>query len=250
MFFHGRCVRLNWKSVVFLMMSMILSHIRITQSSVNSNNPEVTPTKLEKTSSDTDRAAVTINSGAKASSDTSHCPNDTLCTDLPNSCLQCTYVPQCLYGSEVIVSCVPKAAVNCHMDWAPNGQGEIKRPMVCRYCYQTERWEQSCEQKGGCNSIDSQFKTNCTVHPEILCMGHRTFTKKVPCNWTQGYRWSTTLMLSITLGGFGVDRFFLGHWQEGIGKLFSFGGLGVWTLIDVLLISLHYLGPADGSLYI
>lgn len=47
-----------------------------------------------------------------------------------------------------------------------------------------------------------------------------------------------------------LSRFYLGHWQEGIGKLFSFGGLGVWTIIDVLLISLHYLGPADGSLYI
>lgn len=45
-------------------------------------------------------------------------------------------------------------------------------------------------------------------------------------------------------------RFYLGHWQEGIGKLFSFGGLGVWTLIDVLLISIRYLGPADGSLYL
>jgi hypothetical protein len=49
---------------------------------------------------------------------------------------------------------------------------------------------------------------------------------------------------------FFFSRFYLGHWQEGIGKLFSFGGLGVWTLIDVILISLHYLGPADGSLYI
>lgn len=45
-------------------------------------------------------------------------------------------------------------------------------------------------------------------------------------------------------------RFYLGHWQEGIGKLFSFGGLGVWTLIDVMLISMRYLGPADGSLYV
>lgn len=50
--------------------------------------------------------------------------------------------------------------------------------------------------------------------------------------------------------GYILFRFYLGHWQEGIGKLFSFGGLGVWTLIDVILISLHYLGPADGSLYI
>ncbi|ETN58268.1 TM2 domain-containing protein almondex [Anopheles darlingi] len=251
LFFGRTCVRLNWKSVVFLMMSLILSHVRITQSSVNSNNPEVTPTKLEKTSSDTDRSAVTINSNTKPS-DTSHCPVDVLCGDLPNSCLQCNYIPNCVYGAEVNVTCIPKNNVNCQWDRArPSvSQGELKRPMICRYCYQTERWEHVCEQKGNCNSIGSEFKTNCTVHPEILCMGNRTFMKKIPCNWTQGYRWSTTLMLSITLGGFGVDRFFLGHWQEGIGKLFSFGGLGVWTLIDVLLISLHYLGPADGSLYI
>jgi len=54
----------------------------------------------------------------------------------------------------------------------------------------------------------------------------------------------------IVLFVYFLFRFYLGHWQEGIGKLFSFGGLGVWTLIDVILISLHYLGPADGSLYI
>ncbi|XP_065073963.1 TM2 domain-containing protein almondex [Ochlerotatus camptorhynchus] len=239
------CVRLNLKSVIFLIISLILTHVRITQTSVNSNNPEVIPTKLEKTSTDNDRSALTINSGIKIPSDTSHCPNGTLCGDLPNSCLQCNYNAQCIYGAEMNVTCIPKSSVSCD-----GPSHEIKRKTICRYCYQTERWEQACEQKGGCNSIDSQFKTNCTVNTEILCMGHRTFMKKVPCNWTQGYRWSTTLILSITLGGFGVDRFFLGHWQEGIGKLFSFGGLGVWTLIDVLLISLHYLGPADGSLYI
>ncbi len=55
---------------------------------------------------------------------------------------------------------------------------------------------------------------------------------------------------SITVGGFGVDRFYLGLWREGIGKLFSFGGLGVWTIVDVILIATGYVGPADGSLYI
>lgn len=107
--------------------------------------------------------------------------------------------------------------------------------------------------KATCESVASPrdiYITNCTVSEDILCLGHRTFNKKVKCNWTGGYRWSTALALSITLGGFGADRFYLGHWQEGIGKLFSFGGLGVWTIIDVILISLHYLGPADGSLYL
>lgn len=57
------------------------------------------------------------------------------------------------------------------------------------------------------------------------------------------------MLLSVTLGGFGADRFYLGHWKEGLGKLFSFGGLGVWTIIDVVLISIGYIGPSDGSLY-
>ncbi len=45
-------------------------------------------------------------------------------------------------------------------------------------------------------------------------------------------------------------RFYLGHWQEGIGKLFSFGGLGVWTLVDVIMVAIRYVGPSDGSLFI
>ena len=55
---------------------------------------------------------------------------------------------------------------------------------------------------------------------------------------------------SITLGGFGVDRFYLEQWGSAVGKLISFGGLGVWTILDVILIWTGYVGPADGSAYI
>ena len=55
---------------------------------------------------------------------------------------------------------------------------------------------------------------------------------------------------SITLGGFGIDRFYLEQWGSAVGKLVSFGGLGVWTILDVILVATGYLGPADGSLYI
>lgn len=50
------------------------------------------------------------------------------------------------------------------------------------------------------------FSSNCTVKSDVLCLGNRLFPKKLPCNWTSGYKWSTALVLSITLGGFGADR--------------------------------------------
>ena len=71
------------------------------------------------------------------------------------------------------------------------------------------------------------------------------------CHTFSAFRFLSGLFhCSVTLGGFGVDRFYLGHWKEGLGKVFSFGGLGVWTLVDIVLIAVGYVGPADGSLYI
>ncbi|KAE8745320.1 hypothetical protein FOCC_FOCC008006 [Frankliniella occidentalis] len=177
------------------------------------------------------------------------CPSNTLCSELPAHCLDCstlkTLNDSCVYGRTYNITCT--ATEGCL------GDRILKKSMVCRYCYQTDHWEHTCTQKANCNSVASPkayYRTNCSVKDNVICLGKRKFFKNLPCNWTGGYRWSTALALSITLGGFGADRFYLGHWQEGIGKLFSFGGLGVWTLIDVILIALHYLGPADGSLYL
>lgn len=36
--------------------------------------------------------------------------------------------------------------------------------------------------------------------------------KQKKCNWTGGYKWSTALALSITLGGFGADRLVFGFY--------------------------------------
>ena len=47
-----------------------------------------------------------------------------------------------------------------------------------------------------------------------------------------------------------VDRFYLELWGSAIGKLVSFGGLGVWSILDIILIGTGYVGPADGSVYV
>jgi TM2 domain len=45
----------------------------------------------------------------------------------------------------------------------------------------------------------------------------------------------TTWLLSLFLGGLGVDRFYLGKIGTGIAKLLTVGGLGVWSLVDLII---------------
>lgn len=60
---------------------------------------------------------------------------------------------------------------------------------------------------------------------------------------------TTALILSVLVGGLGVDRFYLGYTGLGILKLLTAGCFGILYIIDIINIATGNLLPADGSPY-
>ena len=82
------------------------------------------------------------------------------------------------------------------------------------------------------------------------------FIRKIPnikpyhkfCNCRySGHYFTTTLIYSILLGFLGMDRFCLGHTGTAVGKLLTLGGVGIWWIVDIVLLVSGGLMPEDGS---
>jgi TM2 domain-containing membrane protein YozV len=57
-----------------------------------------------------------------------------------------------------------------------------------------------------------------------------------------------TYLCGWFLGILGVHRFYLGRWQTGLAMLLTLGGLGIWWIVDMFLISCGALTDVDGKL--
>lgn len=54
-------------------------------------------------------------------------------------------------------------------------------------------------------------------------------------------------LLCFFLGGFGAHRFYVGKTGTAILMIFTLGGLGIWTLIDFIMIIVGAFTDSEGN---
>lgn len=58
--------------------------------------------------------------------------------------------------------------------------------------------------------------------------------------------WTNTFFLCLFLGTFGVHRFYVGKTKSGILMLLTFGGLGLWSMYDLVMVFFGNFKDAEG----
>ena len=59
--------------------------------------------------------------------------------------------------------------------------------------------------------------------------------------------WIVALLLCFFVGVLGVHRFYVGKIGTGILMLITFGGFGIWTLIDFIVIAVGKFSDKQGN---
>jgi TM2 domain-containing membrane protein YozV len=67
-------------------------------------------------------------------------------------------------------------------------------------------------------------------------------------NWRFKMSKTSVAVLCFFLGSLGVHRFVVGKTGSGIAMLLTLGGLGIWTLIDFIMILTNSFKDSEGNI--
>ena len=159
---------------------------------------------------------------------------------------------KCLYVTFIYLNLAIKTQLTSNENWNQRPCDDL---LLGQYkCDNPEIDEQSQAEKNCTKQRTVQVA--CYPAKNIICNGivfnstQIGFYKHVPCRYVTKYHYQTTVLLSVFLGMFGADRFYLGYYAYGAIKLCTFGVMFIGYLFDMILIITQSLGPSDGSSYI
>ncbi|OHT01865.1 TM2 domain-containing protein C41D11.9 [Tritrichomonas foetus] len=152
-------------------------------------------------------------------------------------------VDKCTINSNISANCTVSPNFSCE------GERSSMKTIPCIYCWQLPVSSLRCYFRDQCKPKPRPQPGSCSVLPNIVCLGTRTFGMQQYCKTASGYSWGLTIFLSLFFGGFGADRFYLGYIAFGFLKLLSLGGFGIWSMVDLILLCAGVLRPEDGSLF-
>lgn len=161
------------------------------------------------------------------------------CNDVEPRYMLCIDSRNCTLDESTEFECHVFPSVICE------GDRTIRKEFPCRYCYQQPSDSIVCEKAKCKKKLQNVKKTCYSTKP---CIGYPVFQKMSKCDSSSKSQ-KTAVFLSLFLGVFGADRFYLGYKCSGAFKLLTFGGLGIVYTVDLLLIIFGYLGPASGALF-
>ena len=96
-----------------------------------------------------------------------------------------------------------------------------------------------CPNCGSQNDDGASFCKTCGVN--LFIQPNKTGVKTI-----SERNWLVTLLLCIFLGGIGIHRFYVGKIGTGILMILTFGGFGIWILVDLILIATDAFTDIDG----